>query len=235
MDVSTTEPTRTIDLGGVADLLDDDVERASMFFASQRARLFRIACRVTGGDASSAEDIVQETWLRWQRTERAEVRNPEAFLTTATTRLAINVVQSASRRREYPVDAQPSRPGHDCTGDTGSTDPAARVDQTAALSEALALLLSRLSGGELAAYLLRKVFDYPYDEIARLLRTSVVNARQLVRRAAPRIVRGPSRVPVEAADHRHLLAAFLTAAREGEIRPLERFLVLRGARPAMST
>jgi len=230
VDTSTTEPLRTIHRGAVGAPLDDDLERASVFFTSQRARLFRIACRVTGGDASSAEDVVQEAWLRWQRTERTEVRNPEAFLTTATTRLAINVVQSASRRHEYPTDAHASRPARD---DGDGTDPAARMDQTAALADGLALLLSRLSGGELAAYLLRKVFDYPYEEIARLLRTSVVNARQLVRRAAPRVVRGPSRAPVEPTEHRHLVAAFLAAAREGEVRPLERLLVRRGTRPAM--
>ncbi|MFI2102664.1 sigma factor [Isoptericola sp. NPDC019693] len=227
MDTSTTEPVCTIDTAGARRPLDDDLERAGAFFTSQRARLFRIACRVTGGDAFSAEDVVQEAWLRWQRTERAEVRNPEAFLTTATTRLAINVVQSASRRHEHPTDAQASRP------EGGSTDPAVRVDQTAALAEALGMLLSRLSGGELAAYLLRKIFDYPYDEIARLLRTSVVNARQLVRRATPRVTHGPTRTLVEAADHRHLVNAFLAAAREGEVGPLERLLVLRGSRSAM--
>lgn len=226
MDAPTTDLARTNRAEGVGGPLDD-LERASVFFASQRARLLRIACRVTGGDAAGAEDVVQEAWVRWQRTARADVRNPEAFLTTATTRLAINVVQSAGRRHEYPTDAHASRPGD-------GTDPTVRLEQTAALSEALGLLLSRLSGGELAAYLLRKVFDYPYDEIARLLRTTVVNARQLVRRAAPRITQGPSRTPVEAAEHRHLLSAFLVAAREGEVRPLERMLVLRGARPAIS-
>ncbi|MEL7974626.1 sigma factor [Isoptericola sp. F-RaC21] len=226
MDASTTEPDRTI-RGACA--RPDDLERAGVFFASQRARLFRIALRVTGGDSSSAEDVVQEAWLRWQRTDRTEVRNPEAFLTTTTKRLAINVVQSASHRHEYPTDVHAPRPEDD------GADPAVRVDQTAALSEALGLLLSRLSGGELAAYLLRKVFDYPYDEIARLLRTSAVNARQLVRRAAPRITRGPARAPVESAAHRNLVAAFLTASQEGEVRPLEQLLALRGGHAAART
>lgn len=221
MDAPTIETTRTTPEPGALGPPDDGLEGAGAFFSTQRARLFRIACRVTGGDASAAEDVVQEAWLRWQRTDRAEVRNPEAFLTTTTTRLAINVVRSASRRHECPGDVQAAQPA-----DT-PTDPAVRADETAAVTDALGLLLARLSGGELAAYLLRRVFDYPYDEIARLLRTSVVNSRQLVRRAAPRIARGPVRAVVEPTEHRHLLSAFLAAAREGEVGPLETLLARR--------
>ena len=227
MAAPTIETTRTTPGDSAARPDDGDLEHASVFFSSQRARLLRIACRVTGGDAFSAEDVVQEAWLRWQRTDRAAVRNPEAFLTTATTRLAINVVQSAGHRHESPGDVL-SAPLAD-----NLADPAVRTDQTAAVADALALLLARLSGGELAAYLLRKVFDYPYDEIAHLLRTSVVNARQLVRRAAPRLEHGPARTAVDAPAHRHLLSAFLTAARDGEVGPLERLLAHRAA-PAVA-
>ncbi|MFE5340701.1 sigma factor [Isoptericola sp. NPDC056578] len=230
MDASTTETSpltspRTQE-GPTHDPDSADLERASAFFVSQRARLFRVASRVVGGDAGSAEDVVQEAWLRWQRTDRTRVRNPEAFLTTTTTRLAINVVQSAGRRHERPGDVQDARTSDDLT------NPSVRADQTAAVAEALGLLLARLSGRELGAYLLRSVFDYPYDDVARILRTSAVNARQLVRRAACRLADGPVRTPVARSTHRRLVHAFLVAAREGEVAALEELLTYRGVAAA---
>lgn len=188
------------------------------FFVTQRPGLYRIALRVTGGDTSSAEDVVQEAWLRWQRTDRGRVRNPEAFLTTTTTRLAINVIQSASRRRELP-SASLAHGAHD-----GRHDPATLTDRTAEVAEAIGILLGRLSGSELAAYLLRKIFDYPYAEIARLLRTSTVNARQLVRRARSRFAEGVARSVVGPEVHQQFVSAFLAAARGGELHALESLL-----------
>jgi RNA polymerase sigma-70 factor (ECF subfamily) len=193
-----------------------DVDRALHLFLAHRSRLFRIAHRVTG-DVNSAEDIVQEAWLRWQRTDRATIKNPAAFLNTATTHLAINLIQTAPHRHEIPAEP----PLADLL-DT-SQDPATRVDQTAAVEDSLRLMLARLTRPELAAYLLRKGFDYAYADLARLLRTSMPNARQLVRRAQLRLDGGSDR-PVERAELRVLTAVFLRAARTGDIAPLERLL-----------
>lgn len=218
---------------------ESELRRTADFFVSQRPRLLRIAYRITGGDAGSAEDVVQEVWLRWQRTDRAAVRNPEAFLTTATTRLAINVIQAARHRREAPTDLlaghadlgyhalgrpDPGRAGAGHGVGQGAEGPACRAELTEDVTEALATLRERLSGSELAAYLLRRSFDYPYPEIARLLRTSVVSARQLVRRAGVHLTQEPSAALVPPEDYRELAALFFAAARGGELEPLERLL-----------
>ena len=217
LDAVPAEAAQAAD-GAVEGALDGvvDVDRALYLFLAHRTRLFRIAHRVTG-DVTSAEDIVQEAWLRWQRTDRTTIKNPAAFLTTATTHLAINLIQTARHRHEVPAEP----PLADLV-DT-SQDPAARVEQTAAVEDSLRLMLARLTRPELTAYLLRKGFDYAYADLARLLRTSVPNTRQLVRRAQLRLDGGPER-PVERAEVRLLTTVFLRAARTGDVTPLERLL-----------
>jgi RNA polymerase sigma-70 factor (ECF subfamily) len=199
-----------------------DLDGALEVFLAQRTRLFRVAYRVTG-DVSSAEDVVQEAWLRWQRTDRQVIKNPAAFLTTTTTHLAINVIQSARHRHEAPTET----PLADLV-DNGH-DPTLQVEQALAVEEMLLTLMARLSPAELTAYLLRKGFDYPYDEIAGLLCTSSANARQLLRRAQQRI-EGERERPVDEAIHERLVGAFLTAARTGELAALETLLVREARR-----
>lgn len=224
---TTPTTTTTTEPGTCPPAPDSELEQAISFFVSQRARLFRIAYRVTGGDATSAEDVVQEAWLRWQRTDREAVKNPEAFLTTTATRLAINVIQSAHHRYEAPSETVAPD-----AGDVAQ-DPSGHADQSAAVAQALAVIMARLSRAELAAYLLRNMFDYSYADVSRLLRTSAVNARQLVSRARWRVERGTERSAVEPRSHRHLVAAFLMASRTGEFESLERFLV-HHVRPVLS-
>jgi RNA polymerase sigma-70 factor (ECF subfamily) len=195
---------------------EDDLDHAARVFLAERTRLFRIAYRVIG-NVAGAEDVVQETWLRWQRTNRDEINNPAAFLTTATTHLAINVIQSARHRHEVPTDS----PMVDLIDP--SQDPTRQVECSAVVHETLDLLMARLTSPELGAYLLRKGFDYPYREIARVLRTSIPNARQLVRRAQVSITRGRAR-RVDRGVHRQLVAAFLAAARSGDLSYLEELL-----------
>jgi len=193
------------------------VDRALEVFLAQRTRLFRIARRLTG-DVGSAEDVVQEAWLRWQRTDRSAIDNPAAFLTTTTTHLAINVVQSARRRHETPCESPLAGLFGEAEDPTGLAERASQVEQV------LLLLMARLRPAELAAYLLRKGFDYPYGQIAALLRTSVVNVRQLVRRAQQHLGGEVARV-VRREAHRELVSAFLAAARHGDLAGLERVLV----------
>ncbi|WP_328531385.1 RNA polymerase subunit sigma-24 [Nocardioides sp. NBC_00368] len=198
-----------------------ELDHALRAFLSQRVRLFGIALRIVG-DPSLAEDVVQEAWLRWQRTDRGKIRNPAAFLTTTTTRLAINVVQSARHRHEMPMDAPET-----ARSDLGE-DPTFRVEQAVAVEETLRVLTARLSPAELAAYVLRKGFDYPYDEIAHLLRTTATNARQLARRAQQRLEAGADQ-PVAADLHRRLTDAFLVAVRLGDVSPLADLLAQHAA------
>ena len=155
-----------------------DFDAAS--FLTVRPRLFGIAYRVLGS-ATDADDVVQDTWLRWQRTDRSAVRDAAAFLATTTTRRAINVIQSARARRETPFGwTRPDAPDPDA-------DPSADVERRDALERASILLLQRLSPTERAVYVLREAFDYPYREIGDLLGISEVNARQIGSRARRRI------------------------------------------------
>ena len=189
-------------------------------FTRQRLRMYRIATRVLG-DPAGAEDVVQEVWIRWQRTDRDAIENPPAFLATAATRVAINVLQSAPHRRERSVTPwleDMSTPG------TGAPDPAANVELSETAERALVVLLQRLSPPERAAYLLRKAFDYPYGRIADVLPCTATNARQLVRRAQLRLSSAQSQ-PVSAAARRRLVRGFAAAARMGEFAELEALLV----------
>ena len=183
-------------------------------FLCARPRLFGIAYRMLGS-AAEAEDILQDVWVRWQTTDRSAVRNPVAFLVTATTRLAINVLQSARARRETcigPSLPEPIDP---------STDPCEGAERGEALHLAMRLLLERLSPTERAAYVLREAFNYPHREIAAILRLEEANARQLVTRARDHLS-GGRRAPVSPARQRRLLNAVVAAARTGDLARLER-------------
>jgi RNA polymerase sigma-70 factor, ECF subfamily len=185
-------------------------------FQAVRPRLFGIAYRVLGS-AAEADDVVQDAWVRWHRTHRDTVRNADAFLAAATTRLAINVIQSARARHERSVGTWLSEPV-----DT-EADPAQGAERTDALERALLTLLERLSPTERAAYVLREAFDYPHRQIAQVLATSEANARQLVTRARLHLS-GERRREVSAAEHRRFLDVFVDAAQTGDLATLEQVL-----------
>jgi RNA polymerase sigma-70 factor (ECF subfamily) len=194
----------------------DSLDQAAAVFVQLQPRLFGIAYRVLGS-AVEAEDVVQEVWLRWQRTDRSAVVSPAAFLATTTTRLAINVAQSARVRRETYIGPWLPEPI-----DT-SSDPEVGAQRAEALELALLLVLERLSPGERAAYVLREAFDYSYTEIAEILQVSVVNARKIVSRARKHLV-AEQRETVDTVEHRRLLEAFVSAARTGDVASLEALL-----------
>ena len=193
--------------------VDTTLDDAAEVFATARRRLFGIAYRMLGSTAE-AEDVVQDTWLRWQRTDRSAVVNPQAFLTTAATRLAINVLQSARSRRETYVGPWLPEPV-----DT-SADPTLGAEAAEALDVAVLVLLERLTPTERAAYVLREAFDYGYPEIAQIVGTSPAATRQLVSRARKHLA-SERRNPVSDAARRDLLTAFLAAARVGDVERLE--------------
>jgi RNA polymerase sigma factor (sigma-70 family) len=191
-----------------------DADAAS--FHTVRPRLFGIAYRVLGS-ASEADDVVQDAWIRWQGTDRSKVRDAAAFLAATTTRLAINVGQSARARHETAIGPRPVEPV-----DTRA-DPALGAEQREALELAVRTLLEKLSPTERAVYVLREAFDYPYRQIAQVLALSEENARQVVLRARRRLA-GEHRRQVRTAEQRRLVDAFVAAA-AGDIATLEHLLV----------
>ncbi|GIG68465.1 RNA polymerase sigma-70 factor [Phytomonospora endophytica] len=200
----------------MTDSLAADLDDAAAVFTRLRPRLFGIAYRMLGS-AGEAEDLVQEVWLRWQTCDRTVVVSPDAFLATTATRLAINALQSARARRETYIGPWLPEPV-----DTDA-DPYLGAERGEALQFATLLLMERLTPNERAAYVLREAFDYPYAQIAGILRSTETAVRQLVSRAR-RHVAGERRAPASPAAQRELLAAFVTAARSGDMAALERLL-----------
>ncbi|MFQ3555397.1 RNA polymerase sigma-70 factor [Streptomyces gramineus] len=189
------------------------LDQATRDFLAVRSRLFGIAYRVLGS-AAEAEDVVQETWLRWQNTDRSKVLEPAAFLATTTTRLAINVAQSARVRRESYIGPWLPEPV-----DTRN-DPQLGAERDEAVEMAVLLLMEKLNPVERAAYVLRQAFDYPYARIADMLETSEANARQLVSRGR-RHLAAERREQVSPEAHRRFLEVLLSAARTGDLKVLE--------------
>jgi RNA polymerase sigma-70 factor (ECF subfamily) len=186
-------------------------------FAPVRPRLFGIAYRMLGS-AAEAEDIVQDVWLRWQSTNRKVVENPPAFLATTTTRLCINLAQSAHTRRETYIGQWLPEPV-----DT-SSDPGLGAERGEALKLAVLVLLEKLSPTERAAYVLREAFDYSYRQIADILQMEEANVRQLVSRARKHIADSRC-TSVSSDEQRRFLEAFIGAAQKGDLAGLEALFV----------
>ncbi|MBY8870703.1 sigma-70 family RNA polymerase sigma factor [Micromonospora sp. PLK6-60] len=177
-------------------------------FLDVRDRLLRIAGRIVG-DETDAEDVVQDAWLRWDRSDRGEVRNVPAFLYRTTTLLSINAIQTAHVRHRSAAPAwQVERP------DRGD-DPTVVVERAEELRAALRLLVERLAPRERAAYLLREAFGFPHRQIGAALGLTDANARQLLRRARVRLTAATGG-PASPVEQLRLLAAFGEVARTGD-------------------
>jgi RNA polymerase sigma-70 factor (ECF subfamily) len=206
--------SRTLHNGSPGERTNDDLAQAASTFAALRPRLFGIAYRMLAS-SSDADDVVQDVWLRWQGyDQRSAVVEPAAFLATITTRLSINVLQSAHSRRETYIGPWLPEPV-----DT-SDDPALGAERGEALGFAVLLLLEKLTPNERAAYVLREAFDYPYRQIADILQVSEPATRQLVSRARKHLKTERS-APVDTSEQRRLLEAFLLAAQSGNVAKLE--------------
>jgi RNA polymerase sigma factor (sigma-70 family) len=186
-------------------------------FQSVRPRLFGIAYQMLGRVAD-AEDVVQDVWIRWQRTDRARVNDRVAFLVKITTHVAINLAVSARVRREIAVGGDLPEQG------ATAEDPALAAEQLEDLEYAVRLLLERLSPTERAVFVLREAFGYRFREIAETLAISNANARQLGRRARAHLAERRHE-PVQPTESDRLLRAFLDAAQDGDVADLERLLV----------
>lgn len=187
-----------------------------------RPLMFSIAYRMLGS-VSEAEDVVQEAYLRFHRTTAADgaaIESPKAFLTTVTTRLAIDALRSARTRRETYIGPWLPEPL------TAALQPdlAANLETDESLSLAFLVLLQTLSPVERAVFLLREVFDYGYDEISAIVRKSEDNCRQIFARAKKRIDAGRPRFDVSPRDQHELAARFFAAARQGDLASLITFL-----------
>ena len=186
-------------------------ERAAVFTES-RPLLFAIAYRMLGSVAD-AEDIVQDSYLRWQQTPETDVREPRAYLTTIVTRLAINQLRSARVQRETYVG--PWLPEPLVTEHVN--DSSASLELAESLSMAFMVMLERLSPIERAVLLLHDVFDFEYAEIARIVDKTEANCRQLLARAKKHVGGADVRFDADRAQADRLTQRFTEAASAGDM------------------
>jgi RNA polymerase sigma-70 factor, ECF subfamily len=183
-------------------------------FEANRARLFSVAYRMLGSRVD-AEDMLQETYLRWRRASAAEIRDPKAFLVTVITRLCINELQSARVKREQYFGQWLPEPLL-----ASAATPAKMPGLDGSLSMAFLMLLERLTPTERAVFLLREVFEYEYAEIASILDQSEANCRQILRRARQHVTYDRARFEASAEMRERLLQQFLQASSEGDLQGL---------------
>ena len=188
---------------------------ADTVFEEHRPALTRLAYRMLGSMAD-ADDVVQEAYLRWIRADRTAVTSPRAYLLTIVTRLCIDQRQAVEARRTNYVGPWLPEP----VVEPGEGEPGERLEVAESVSLALLVVLESLSPVERAAYLLHRVFDYGYDEIAGILGKSAVNCRQLVSRAEDRIRQRRPRFEAAPAEAERLTGAFLEACASGDMHGL---------------
>ncbi|MGZ4219994.1 MAG: RNA polymerase sigma factor SigJ [Solirubrobacteraceae bacterium] len=189
-------------------------EQLATEFAQLRPFLLRVAYSHLGS-LSEAEDLVQEAWIRLERTDRAEIRNLRAWLTTVVSRLALDALTSARSRRERFVG--PWLPEPLVQSDSGEADPAHRVDLDESVSMALLVVLESLSPAERSAFLLHDVFGYSFNEVAQIVGRTPAAARQLATRGRHAVEARRPRYPAAPQEQREVVAAFQAAAQNGDV------------------
>jgi RNA polymerase sigma factor (sigma-70 family) len=191
-------------------------ERLERFEANRR-RLFGLAYRLLG-EASEAEDVVQDAYLRWERTD-SEVA--DAWLIKVVTNLCLDRLRSARARRELYVGPWLPEPVLTDGGDLG---PLETAEQRESLSLGMLALLERLTPPERAAFVLREAFGHSHREVADVLDLDEVHVRQLYRRAHQHVAASRRRFDVTPEQRRELLERFLDASLDGDMAGLERLL-----------
>jgi RNA polymerase sigma-70 factor (ECF subfamily) len=197
---------------------DAELRRATAVFEAERPRLAALAYRMLG-TPDDADDVVQDAWLRWESTDRAAVAEPAAWLTTVTTRLAIDRLRSARRRREVYVGPWLPEPLP-----VGDDDPFATVATAESLTLGFLTVLERLEPVERAVFLLHDVFGYPFADVAAHVERSEAAARQIAKRARDRVQAERPRVDADPDHAEELAAAFLGAVIQGDVDGLRRLL-----------
>jgi RNA polymerase sigma-70 factor (TIGR02957 family) len=190
-------------------------------FEELRPSAFAIAYRMLGS-VSEAEDVVQEGLLRLYRAREGGelIESPRAYLSTVVSRLALDQLRSARVRRETYVGEWLPEP----LVASGEGDPARKLEMADSLSLAFLVLLESLSPEQRAAFLLREVFEEPYDRIAEIIGTSEQNARQLVTRARRHVEQRRPRFEASREQREQLATRFFAAAEEGDLEGLEELL-----------
>jgi RNA polymerase sigma-70 factor, ECF subfamily len=184
-------------------------------FDQYRSLLFSVAYRMLGSVAD-AEDMLQETFIRWQQAAVNDIRSPRAFLVTIISRLSINHLQSARVKREEYVGQWLPEP----IVTDPANDPLNVISVDESLSMAFLVLLERLTPVERAVFLLREVFEYEYAEIAAILGQSEANYRQVFRRSRQHARAMRPRFKVSAQKKSELLENFLRATASGDVNQL---------------
>lgn len=190
-------------------------------FETYRPLLFSIAYRMLGS-AMAGEDMVQETYLRYQAQPRESIRSLKAFLTTVVTRLCLNELERAHVQRETYLG--PWLPEPVLTADGASSEPSAGAAMHETISLAFLVLLESLTPVERAVFLLREVFDYPYAEIAEIVGKEETACRQIFSRAKKHIAAHRPRFKPTPEQHREALARFVQAVGVGDLDGLTRML-----------
>ncbi|MEO0986241.1 MAG: RNA polymerase sigma-70 factor [Cyanobacteria bacterium J06639_14] len=184
-------------------------------FNQYRSLLFAIAYRMLGS-IMDAEDMVQETFLRWQQTSGQAVKSTKAYLTTIITRLCIDQLRSARVQREQYVGPWLPEP---MVADRDN-DPNAMAELADSLTIAFLVLLERLSPLERAVFLLREAFGYDYEEIGQIVEKTPVNCRQIARRARQHLATQRSRFKASRQDQEQLTHKFMQACQQGDLQGL---------------
>ncbi|MCI0752853.1 RNA polymerase sigma factor SigJ [Teichococcus vastitatis] len=192
---------------------------AAASFAPHRADLIGLAYRMTGSLAE-AEDIAQDSFLRWAAADRAAIAAPRAWLLTVAARLSLDHLRSARVRRERYVGPWLPEP---VIEDPRPPQQAAH-EQAQDLSVAFLLTLQRLSPAERAVFILHDLFETPFSEIAALLNRAEPACRKLASRARNRLAEAAPRFPVTDAEAERVARAFLTASRKGDLAALRGLL-----------
>jgi len=182
-------------------------------FVAHRSLLFTVAYELLGS-AADAEDVVQESWLRWADADQSQVRDPRAYLVRVVTRQALNRLRTLSRRREDYVGEWLPEPL------LTSPDVAEDVELADNVSIAMLTVLETLGPTERAVFVLREVFGMPHGEIAEAIGKSAVAVRQIARRAREHVAARRPRVQVSRSEQQAVVERFLVALRTGQVQEL---------------
>ena len=182
-------------------------------FVIHRGLLFTVAYEMLGS-AADAEDVVQETWLRWAGVDQAEVHNPRAYLVRIVTRQALNRLRSVSRRREEYVGEWLPEPL------LTSPDVAEDVELAESVSIAMLTVLETLGPAERAVFVLHEVFETPYHEIAEAVGRTPAAVRQIAHRAREHVAARRPRIQVDPAQQRAAVEKFMAAVTSGDVQGL---------------
>jgi RNA polymerase sigma-70 factor (ECF subfamily) len=189
-------------------------DRSTEEFTAHRNLLFTVAYEMLGS-AADAEDVLQEVWLRWASAETGEVRDARAYLVRITTRLSLNRLRTLARRRGQQRLRQPR------ADVLLAPDVAEDVELAESVSTAMLLVLETLTETERAVFVLREVFDLPYDEIAEAVGKSPSAVRQVAHRARSHVeARRPRAAAASAAEQRAVIERFRDATANGDLQGL---------------